>query len=47
MSIVMLICAAVTVLATLASLRYLPGRATPGPSREVAPTASPRAGTRR
>ena len=47
MSIVMLICAAVTVLAALVSLRYLPGRATPGPSREVAPTASPRAGTRR
>ena len=47
MSIVMLICAAATVLAALASLRYLPGRATPGPSRQPAPAASPPAGTRR
>ena len=47
MSIVMLICAAVTVLAALASLRYLPGRATPGPSRRPAPAASATAGTRR
>ena len=47
MSIAMLICAAVTVLAALASLRYLPGRATPGPSRQPAPAASPPAGTRR
>jgi hypothetical protein len=47
MSIVMLMCAAVTVLAVLASLRYLPGRATPGPSRQPAPAASPSAGTRR
>jgi EmrB/QacA subfamily drug resistance transporter len=47
MSSVMLICAAVTVLAALASLRYLPGRATPGPSRQPAPAASPPAGTRR
>ena len=47
MSIVMLICAAVTVLAALASLRYLPGRATPGPPRQPAPAASPPAGTRR
>jgi len=47
MSIVMLSCAAVTVLAALASLRYLPGRATPGPSRQPAPAAFPSAGTRR
>jgi len=47
MSIVMLICAAVTVLAALVSLRYLPGRATPGPSRQPAPAASSSAGTRR
>jgi EmrB/QacA subfamily drug resistance transporter len=47
MSIVMLSCAAVTVLAALASLRYLPGRATPGPSRQPAPAAAPPAGTRR
>jgi hypothetical protein len=47
MSIVMLCCAAVTVLAALASLRYLPGRASPGPSRQPAPAASPPAGTRR
>ncbi len=43
----MLICAAVTVLAALASLRYLPGRATPGPSRQPPATASRPAGTRR
>src|SRR5215471_17124691 len=47
LSIVMLICAAITVLAALASLRYLPGRATPGPSRQPAPAASRPAGTRR
>jgi uncharacterized membrane protein len=47
MSIVMLICAAVTVLAALVSLRYLPGRATSGPSRQPAPAASSSAGTRR
>src|SRR5690242_17589120 len=47
MSIVMLICAAVTVLGALASLRYLPGRATPGSSRQPAPAVSPPAGTRR
>jgi EmrB/QacA subfamily drug resistance transporter len=47
MSAVMLICAAVTVLAALTSLRYLPGRATPGPSRQPPATASPPAGTRR
>jgi len=47
MNIVMLICAAVTVLAALASLRYLPGRATPGPARQPAPAASRPAGTRR
>ena len=47
MSVVMLMCAAVTVLAALASLRYLPGRATPGRSRQPAPAAFPPAGTRR
>src|SRR5215469_9924243 len=47
MSVVMFICAAVTVLAALASLRYLPGRATPGRSRQPAPAAFPPAGTRR
>src|SRR5215470_10752635 len=47
MSLVMLICAAVTVLAALASLRYLPGRATSGPSRPPAPAASRPASTRR
>jgi len=47
MSIVMLMCAAVTVLAALASLRYLPGRATPGRSRQPAPAAFPPASTRR
>src|SRR5215831_10569017 len=47
MSTVMLICAAVTVLAAFASLRYLPGRATPGPARQPAPGASRPAGTRR
>jgi len=47
MSIVMLICAAITALAALASLRYLPGRATPGPARQPPVTASPPAGTRR
>jgi hypothetical protein len=47
MGIVLLVCAAVTVVAGLASLRYLPGRATPPPSRPSAPAASPPAGTRR
>jgi EmrB/QacA subfamily drug resistance transporter len=47
MSIVMLICAAVTVLATVASLRYLPDRATPGPARQPPATTAPPAGTRR
>jgi len=47
MSIVMLSCAAVTVLAALASLRYLPGRAASGPSRQPDPAASSPAGTRR
>ncbi|HTR95440.1 MAG TPA: MFS transporter [Trebonia sp.] len=47
MSIVMLTCAAVTFLAGLASLRYLPGRATPGPARQPPATASPPASTRR
>ena len=47
MGIVLLICAAVTVVAGLASLRYLPGRATPPRSRPPAPAASPPAGTRR
>ena len=47
MSIGMLICAAVTVLAAFASLRHLPGRATPGPLRRPAPAASPPARTRR
>src|SRR5215472_11427413 len=47
MSIVTLTCAAVTVLAALASLRYLPGRAPPGPLRRPAAAASPPAGTRR
>ena len=41
MSIVMLSCAAVTVLAALASLRYLPGRATPGPARQPGPGRVP------
>jgi EmrB/QacA subfamily drug resistance transporter len=47
MSIIMLICATVTVLAALASLRYLPGRATPRLARQPPATASPPAGTRR
>ena len=47
MSIVLLSCAAITALATLASLRYLPGRTAPAPSRQPAPAASPPAGTRR
>ena len=38
MSIVMLICAAVTALAALTSLRYLPGRASSGGARRVAAT---------
>ena len=49
MSIVMLICAAVTALAALTSLRYLPGRASsgsPGVSQPPASAASP-PGTRR
>jgi hypothetical protein len=47
MSIVMLISAAVTVLAALASLRCLPGRAAPGRSRQPPATVSPPTGTRR
>jgi Na+/melibiose symporter-like transporter len=47
MSTVMLTCAAVTILAALASLRYLPGRATPGPPRQPPATASPPVRTRR
>jgi EmrB/QacA subfamily drug resistance transporter len=47
MSIVMLTCAAVTLLAALASLRYLPGRATTGLSPRPPATTSPPAGTRR
>jgi hypothetical protein len=47
MSIVMLSCAVVTVLAALASLRYLPGRAISGAPRQPAPAASPPAGARR
>jgi hypothetical protein len=48
MSTVMLVCAAVAVAAILTSLRYLPGRGTPGdtPSAQ-APAAAPDAGTRR
>jgi EmrB/QacA subfamily drug resistance transporter len=47
MSIVMLTCAAITLLAAVASLRYLPGRAAPGPARQPPATASPPAGARR
>jgi EmrB/QacA subfamily drug resistance transporter len=49
MSIVMLICAAVTALAALASLRYLPGRAAPGDagSPQAPAAAAPDAGARR
>jgi EmrB/QacA subfamily drug resistance transporter len=47
MSLVMLICAAVTVLAALVSLRYLPGRPTPGPSRQLPAAIAPPARTRR
>jgi EmrB/QacA subfamily drug resistance transporter len=49
MSIVMIICAAVTGLAILASLRYLPGRAASGgsPSPRSPATTAPRASTRR
>jgi hypothetical protein len=49
MSIIMLICAAVTALAALASLRYLPGRAAPrGAGKPQAPAAAaPHAGARR
>jgi DHA2 family multidrug resistance protein-like MFS transporter len=47
MSIVMIVCAAITALAALASLRYLPGCAAPGPARQPPVTASPPAGTRR
>jgi EmrB/QacA subfamily drug resistance transporter len=41
MSIVMLTCAAITLLAALAGLRYLPGRPTPGPARQPPATAFP------
>jgi EmrB/QacA subfamily drug resistance transporter len=47
MSVIMLICAAVTVLAAIASLRYLPGRATHRPSRQPPATVSPPARARR
>ena len=50
MSIVMLICAAVTALGALASLRYLPGRAAPAPqppAPQPPAAAAPPAGTRR
>jgi hypothetical protein len=47
MSIVMLICGVVTILAALASIRYLPGRTAPGPSRQPPANASQPAGTRR
>lgn len=47
MSLVMLICAAIAVLAALVSLRYLPGRATAGQARQPPATASSPAGTRR
>jgi hypothetical protein len=48
MSTVMLICVAVAVAAILASLRYLPGRGTPGGTpAPQAPAAAPQAGTRR
>jgi MFS family permease len=49
MSIVMLTCAAVTVLAALASLRYLPARPASGgtPSRQPPATTAPPASTRR
>ena len=40
MSIVMLICAAVTALAAVASLRYLPGRARSGSSGLSQPPAA-------
>ena len=46
MSTVMLACAAITLLAALASLRYLPGRAT-RPSAAATRDHVPRAGTRR
>jgi MFS transporter, DHA2 family, multidrug resistance protein len=48
MSAVMLTCAAVAVAAILTSLRYLPGRDTPGDTpAPQAPAAAPQAGTRR
>src|SRR5215467_1640045 len=47
MSIVMLICAVVMVLAALASLRFLPGRADPGPPGRPPVTTSRPAYTRR
>ena len=48
MSIVMLICAAVTALGALASLRYLPGRAPAGaPAPQPPAAAAPPAGARR
>ena len=46
-SSVMLTCAAVTVLAALASLRYLPGRATPGPAAAATRDRAPASRTRR
>ena len=49
MSTVMLICAAVTILAALTSLRYLPGRPASGrpPSPQPPASIAPHAGTRR
>ncbi len=48
MCIVMLICAAITALAALASLRYLPGRTAPAALSQQPPaTTTPPAGTRR
>lgn len=47
-SVVMLVCAAITALAAIASLRYLPGRAAPRtPSPQVPAATTPPAGTRR
>jgi EmrB/QacA subfamily drug resistance transporter len=47
MSIVMLICGVVTILAALASIRYLPGRTAPGRLRRPPASASQLADTRR